>query len=48
MQQKDAVTISAEGEDPVIQLKKLKLLLDEQIITQDEFDIKKKEILGRI
>lgn len=34
--------------DPVLQLQKLKLLLDEQILTQEEFDTKKKEILSRM
>lgn len=48
MQQKDNVIENGETEDPVTQLKKLKLLLDEQIITQDEFDTKKKELLSRI
>ena len=40
-------TINTE-DDYVTQLKKLKLLLDEQIITQEEFDAKKKEILSKI
>lgn len=49
MQQKDEIIEdSLQKEDPVAQLKKLKALLDEQIITQDEFDTKKKEILDRI
>lgn len=48
VQQKDEVIGDPAGEDPVTQLKKLKLLLDEQIITQEEFDIKKKELLSRI
>ena len=47
LQQKDAITTGNE-EDPMTQLKKLKLLFDEQIITQDEFDSKKKELLSRI
>jgi membrane protease subunit (stomatin/prohibitin family) len=41
-------TISNEHEDYTVQLKKMKLLLDEQIITQAEFDAKKKEILNKI
>lgn len=49
MQQKDDIlNESMEKDDPVLQLKKLKALLDEQIITQDEFDSKKREILSRI
>jgi len=50
MQQKDNIIASGEGagEDPVEQLKKLKFLLDEQIITQEEFDTKKKDILNRM
>ncbi len=34
--------------DPVAQLQKLKLLLDEDILTQEEFDTKKKEILSKM
>ncbi|MFA4868767.1 MAG: SPFH domain-containing protein [Pedobacter sp.] len=34
--------------DPVVQLQKLKLLLDEEILTQEEFDAKKKEILSKM
>ncbi len=48
MQQKDEIIGSNGTEEPMSQLKKLKLLLDEQIITQEEFDAKKKEILDRI
>ena len=49
MQQKeDLLNESLENDDPVLQLRKLKALLDEQIITQEEFDTKKKEILSRI
>ena len=49
MQQKDGILAeSMENDDPVMQLKKLKALLDEQIITQEEFDSKKKDILNRI
>lgn len=35
-------------EDPIAQLKKLKMLLDQQILTQQEYDSKKTEILSRI
>ena len=48
MQQKDEMLGSEGKEDPVEQLKKLKFLLDEQIITQKEFDEKKKEVLDRM
>ena len=48
MQQKDAIIGDSAQGDPVEQLKKLKFLLDEQIITQEEFDTKKKDILSRI
>lgn len=48
MQQKDSIVSGNEGEDPTTQLKKLKLLLDEEIITPEEFESKKKEILSRI
>lgn len=34
--------------DPVQQLQKLKLLLNEGIITQEEFDAKKKEWLSKM
>lgn len=36
----------AVAEDPVEELRRCKLLLDEGIITQDEFDEKKKQVLG--
>lgn len=48
MQQKDSLMNDNEGTDPMLQLKKLKLLLDEEIITQEDFDTKKKDILSRI
>ena len=48
MQQKEELTTSNGKEDPIEQLKKLKLLLDEQILTQEEFDAKKKEILDKM
>lgn len=47
MNQKDEI-IAGGGDDAVTQLKKLKMLLDEQIITQEEFDTKKKEILNKM
>jgi membrane protease subunit (stomatin/prohibitin family) len=40
--------ISGDNADEMTKLKKLKLLLDENIITQAEFDEKKKEILSKI
>ncbi len=40
------VNITAPQIDEADQLKKFKELLDEGIITQDEFDVKKKELLG--
>lgn len=49
LQQKDEILAeSSTNDDPVLQIKKLKMLLDENIITQDEFDLKKKDILNRI
>ena len=36
------------GIDPVTQLKKLKMLLDEKIITQEEFDEKKRDLLAKL
>jgi hypothetical protein len=36
------------GDDPVARLQKLKQLLDEGIIMQEEFDSKKKEWLNRL
>ncbi|MDH6309678.1 membrane protease subunit (stomatin/prohibitin family) [Dysgonomonas sp. PFB1-18] len=45
MNQKDQVIADGATDDAVTRLKKLKMLLDEQIITQEEFDTKKKEIL---
>lgn len=43
----DEVTQPGTGVDPMEQLRKLKLLLDENIITQEEFDQKKKEYLNK-
>lgn len=49
IQEKDGIiATSTEKDDPVVQLKKLKILLDEQIITQEEFDAKKKDLLDKI
>lgn len=45
---KNEMTAPESSVDPVVQLQKLKLLLDEQILTQEEFDNKKKEILSRM
>lgn len=45
---KEELSGEKEGEDTVAQLKKLKLLLDEEILTQEEFNEKNKEILGRM
>lgn len=39
-------TPAAGAQDPVEQVKKLKELLDMDAITQEEFDAKKKELLG--
>lgn len=39
-------TSSALTDDAVDQLKRLKGLLDAEVITQDDFDVKKKQILG--
>ncbi len=48
MSKKEELTSSDSTDDAITQLKKLKLLVDEGILTQDEFDQKKKEILSRI
>lgn len=40
--------MNADAADPVTKLKQLKLLLDEGIITQDEFTTKKKEWLDKL
>jgi len=47
-EKKDELTAFNPKADPVLQLQKLKLLLDENILTQQEFDEKKKEILNRM
>ncbi|MCD0490587.1 SPFH domain-containing protein [Pedobacter sp. MC2016-14] len=47
-EKKEVLTSYSAGTDPVVQLQKLKLLLDEQILTQEEFDAKKKEILSKM
>lgn len=48
MNKKEEMTAVDQSTDEVTQLKKLKLLLDEGILTQEEFDLKKKEILSRM
>ncbi|TDQ07101.1 SPFH domain-containing protein [Pedobacter metabolipauper] len=45
---KEEVTAYDPKADPVVQLQKLKLLLDEEILTREEFDAKKKEILSKM
>ncbi|WHZ05778.1 SHOCT domain-containing protein [Neobacillus sp. YX16] len=47
-QNKNAATAGneSEGKSPVEQVKELKELLDMDILTQEEFDKKKKELLG--
>ncbi|MDR6782215.1 membrane protease subunit (stomatin/prohibitin family) [Pedobacter africanus] len=45
---KEELTAYSTTTDPVVQLQKLKLLLDEGILTQEEFDTKKKEILSKM
>lgn len=45
---KNELTSFKTGTDPIEYLQKLKLLLDEHILTQQEFDQKKKEILDRM
>lgn len=43
------VSVSKESKsDPIDQLKELKNLLDEGLITQAEFDSKREELLGRL
>ncbi len=46
--QQDAVTANNANADPVVQLQKLKLLLTEGIITQEEFEAKKKDWLSKM
>lgn len=49
MQKKDGIIAeSAEKDDAMTQLRKLKMLLDEEIITREEFDAKKKELLEKM
>ncbi|EDM35138.1 putative transmembrane protein [Pedobacter sp. BAL39] len=45
---KQELTADSTDTDPVVKLQRLKLLLDEGILTQEEFDSKKKEILSRM
>jgi Short C-terminal domain len=44
---KQDVRIQGEADDIYAELKKLKELLDAKIITQDEFEVRKKKILDR-
>lgn len=46
--QKDNTTVQSSMDDAVSQLQKLKMLLDEKILTQEEFDQKKKDILNKL
>lgn len=50
LSEKEKLTSPADNQptDEITQLKRLKLLLDEGILTQEEFDRKKKEIIDRI
>jgi len=45
---KEELTSFSPNTDPIVYLQKLKLLLDENILTQQEFDQKKKEILEKM
>lgn len=45
---KEELVSFSTSTDPIVYLQKLKLLLDEKILTQEEFDAKKKEVLGRM
>ncbi|MFH6968222.1 SPFH domain-containing protein [Flavobacterium sp. FlaQc-28] len=45
---KEELTTVNSQDDTVILLKRLKLLLDEKILTQEEFDQKKRDILNKI
>ena len=44
----ETAKIKPESEDPLVALQKLKSLLENDLITQEEFDFKKKEILERL
>jgi hypothetical protein len=44
---KQDVRVQGESDDIYAELKKLKELLDAKIITQDEFELRKKKILSR-
>lgn len=49
MQLKEALEgMKGEGDEAMDNLKKLKELLDEEVITQEEFDAKKKEVLEEL
>lgn len=41
-------TVPAQGEDPLEKLSKLKVMLDNSFITQEEYDSKKSDILSRL
>ena len=47
-QTQQVINQSEANDDPMIRLKKLKMLLDEDIITKEEFDEKKKDLLDKI
>ncbi|SFD90460.1 SPFH domain-containing protein [Flavobacterium phragmitis] len=46
--EKEKITTINDQDDTVMQLKRLKLLLDEKILTQEEFDKKKTDILNKL
>jgi hypothetical protein len=43
-----AAAVSGAGDDAAAKLKKLKSLLEQQLITQAEYDAKKQEILASL
>ena len=43
-----AQTLKGTGEDPIVAIEKLGELLKKGLLTQDEFDKKKAELLGKI
>jgi membrane protease subunit (stomatin/prohibitin family) len=47
LSEKERIATESEN-DPVLQLKKLKMLLDEEILTQEEFNAKKKVLLDKL
>jgi len=40
--------LGSKNDDPMVKLKKLKEMLDMEIITQEDFDVKKKDILAEM